>query len=34
MVTITQYAKQKEIQMYRSDFWTLWEKARVDVLRE
>ena len=25
-----QYAKQKkETQMYRTDFWTLWEKARV-----
>ena len=20
---------QKETQMYRTDFWTLWEKARV-----
>ena len=30
MVTITLYAKQKkETQMYRIDFWTLWEKARV-----
>ena len=29
MVTITLYAKQKEIQMYRTDFWTLWEKVRV-----
>ena len=29
MVTITLYAKQKkETQMYRTDFWTLWEKAR------
>ena len=26
---ITVYAKQKETQMYRRDFWTLWEKARV-----
>ena len=26
---ITLYAKQKETQMYRTDFWTLWEKARV-----
>ena len=24
---------EKETQMYRTDFWTLWEKAR-DVLRE
>ena len=30
MVMITLYAKQ----MYRTDFWTLWEKARVDVQRE
>ena len=29
MVTITQYAGQKNTQMYRTDFWTLWEKARV-----
>ena len=29
MVTIILYAKQKEKQMYRTDFWTLWEKARV-----
>ena len=30
MVTITLYAKQKkETQTYRTDFWTLWEKARV-----
>ena len=21
---------QKETQMYRTDFWTLWEKARVE----
>ena len=26
---ITLHAKQKETQMYRTDFWTLWEKARV-----
>ena len=26
---ITLYAKQKETQMYWTDFWTLWEKARV-----
>ena len=26
---ITLYAKQKKTQMYRTDFWTLWEKARV-----
>ena len=29
MVKITLYARQKETQMYRTDFWTLWEKARV-----
>ena len=29
MVMITLYEKQKETQMYRTDFWTLWEKARV-----
>ena len=29
IVMITLYAKQKETQMYRTDFWTLWEKARV-----
>ena len=27
MVMITLYARQKK--MYRTDFWTLWEKARV-----
>ena len=29
MVMIILYTKQKETQMYRTDFWTLWEKARV-----
>ena len=29
MVMITLYAKQKETQMYRTDFWTPWEKVRV-----
>ena len=29
MVMITLYAKQKETQTYRTDFWTLWEKVRV-----
>ena len=29
VVMITLYAKQKETQVYRTDFWTLWEKARV-----
>ena len=30
MVMIILYARQKETQMYRTDFWTLWEKARVE----
>ena len=34
MVTITIYAKQKKRHMYRTDSWTLWEKARWDDLRE
>ena len=30
MVTVTLYAKQKKkTQMYRTEFWTLWEKVRV-----
>ena len=29
MVTIIPYARQKKTQMYSTDFWTLWEKARV-----
>ena len=29
MVMITLYARQKKRQMYRIDFWTLWEKARM-----
>ena len=29
MVMITLYAKQKKRHMYRTDFWTLWEKARM-----
>ena len=29
MVIITLYARQEKRQMYRTDFWTLWEKARV-----
>ena len=28
IVMITLYAKQKKTQIYRTDFWTLWEKAR------
>ena len=30
MVLITLYAKQKETQMYRTDFGTQWEKARME----
>ena len=33
IVTIILYAKQKEIQMYRTDFWTLWEKAWVGCFK-
>ena len=33
-VLITLYAKQKETQMYRTDFWTLWRKRGWDVSRE
>ena len=29
MVTITLYATQKKRQMYRTEFWPWWEKARV-----
>ena len=29
MVTMTLYARQPKRQMYRTVFWTLWEKARV-----
>ena len=29
MVMITLYVRAKETQMYRTDFWTLWEKVRV-----
>ena len=29
MLMITLYARQKKTQIYRTDFWTLWEKARV-----
>ena len=29
MLMITLYAKQKKRHMYRTDFWTLWGKARV-----
>ena len=33
MVMITLYAKQKKRHMYRTDFWTLWEKARVGCFK-
>ena len=34
MVMITLYAKQKKrTQMYRTDFWTLWEKMRVGCFK-
>ena len=34
MLMITIYAKQKkETQMYRTDFWTLWEKVRVGCFK-
>ena len=29
MVTINLYARQQKRQMYRTVFWTLWEKTRV-----
>ena len=29
MVMITLCKTEKETQMYRTDFWTLWEKAKV-----
>ena len=29
MVMITLYARQQETQMYRTIFWTLWERERV-----
>ena len=29
MVTITLYVRQQKRQMYRTVFWTLWERARV-----
>ena len=29
IVMIILYARQKKTQMYRTDFGTLWEKARV-----
>ena len=32
MVMITLYAKQEKTQMDKTDFWTLWEKARVGCL--
>ena len=29
MVMITLYARQQETQMYRTDFWTQWERERM-----
>ena len=29
MVTVTLYVRQQKRQIQRTDFWTLWEKARV-----
>ena len=29
MVMITLYVRQQETQMYRMNFWTLWERERV-----
>ena len=29
MVTMTQYARQQKRQMFRTVFWTLWERERV-----
>ena len=31
MVTITLYARQQETQMYRTVFWTLWEREGVMI---
>ena len=33
MLMITLYAKQKETQMHRTVFWTLWEKARAGCFK-
>ena len=33
MQQITLYATENETQMYRTDFWTLWEKARVGCFK-
>ena len=33
MLMITLYAKQKKRHMYRTDFWTLWEKERVGCFK-
>ena len=29
MVMMTLYVRQQKRQMYRTDFWTLWERARA-----
>ena len=34
MVTITLYARLQKTQMYRTVFWTLWERERVGDLEE
>ena len=34
MVMITLYVRQQKRQMYRTVFWTLWERERVDDLGE
>ena len=33
MIMMTLYVTVKEIQMYRTVFWTLWERARVGLFR-
>ena len=33
MVTINPYAKQKKRHMYRTDIWTMWEKASVGCFK-
>ena len=33
MVMITLHAKQKETQIYRTGFWTLWEKVRMGCFK-
>ena len=33
ILMISLYAKQKKRHMYRTDFWTLWEKARAGCFK-